>query len=42
MFDEMESQLTEAGTFPAQIYAESFFAKIPTDAGTKIIKNSRC
>jgi hypothetical protein len=28
----MESQLTEAGTFPAQIYAESFFAKIPTDA----------
>ena len=28
----MESQLTEAGTFPAQIYAESFFANIPTDA----------
>ena len=28
----MESQLTEAGTFPAQIYAESFFAKLPTDA----------
>ena len=28
----MESQLTEAGTFPAQIYAESFFASLPTDA----------
>ena len=28
----MESQLSEAGTFPAQIYAESFFAKLPTDA----------
>jgi len=28
----MESQLTEAGTYPAQIYAESFFANIPTDA----------
>ena len=28
----MESQLTEAGTFPAQIYAESFFSKLPTDA----------
>ena len=28
----MESQLTEAGTFPAQVYAESFFAKLPTDA----------
>ena len=27
----MESQLFEAGTFPAQIYAESFFAKLPTD-----------
>ena len=28
----MEAQLAEAGTFPAQIYAESFFAKLPTDA----------
>ena len=28
----MESQLTEAATFPAQIYAESFFAKLPTDS----------
>ena len=28
----MESQLTEAGTFPAQVYAESFFSKVPTDA----------
>ena len=28
----MEAQLTEAGTFPAQAYAESFFAKFPTDA----------
>jgi hypothetical protein len=28
----MESQLAEAGTFPAQVFAESFFAKIPTDA----------
>ena len=28
----MEAQLTEAGTFPAQVYAESFFAKYPTDA----------
>ena len=28
----MESQLSEAGTFPAQVYAESFFAKLPTDA----------
>ena len=28
----MEAQLSEAGTFPAQIYAESFFAKYPTDA----------
>jgi hypothetical protein len=28
----MESQLAEAGTFPAQVYAESFFSKIPTDA----------
>jgi hypothetical protein len=28
----MESQLAEAGTFPAQIYAQSFFSKVPTDA----------
>lgn len=28
----MESQLAEASTFPAQVYAESFFANIPTDA----------
>ena len=28
----MEAQLTEAGTFPSQVYAESFFAKFPTDA----------
>jgi hypothetical protein len=28
----MESQLSEAGTFPAQIYAESFFSNLPTDA----------
>lgn len=28
----MEAQLSEAGTFPAQVYAESFFAKYPTDA----------
>ena len=28
----MESQLSEAGTFPAQVYAESFFASLPTDA----------
>ena len=28
----MESQLAEAGTFPAQVYAESFFASLPTDA----------
>jgi hypothetical protein len=28
----MEAQLTEAGTFPAQLYANSFFAKLPTDA----------
>jgi hypothetical protein len=28
----MESQLAEAGTFPAQIYAQSFFSKFPTDA----------
>ena len=28
----MESQLTEAGTFPAQVYAESFFSKLPTDS----------
>ena len=28
----MEGQLSEAGTFPAQIYAESFFGKLPTDA----------
>ena len=28
----MEAQLAEAGTFPAQVYAESFFAKYPTDA----------
>ena len=28
----MESQLTEAGTFPAQVYAESFFSRLPTDA----------
>jgi hypothetical protein len=28
----MESQLAEAGTFPAQIYAQSFFSKLPTDA----------
>ena len=28
----MESQLAEAGTFPAQLYAQSFFAKLPTDA----------
>jgi hypothetical protein len=28
----MEAQLSEAGTFPAQIYAESFFARLPTDA----------
>ena len=28
----MESQLSEAGTFPAQVYAESFFSSLPTDA----------
>jgi hypothetical protein len=28
----MEAQLTEPGTFPAQLYANSFFAKYPTDA----------
>jgi hypothetical protein len=28
----MESQLSEAATFPAQLYAESFFAKLPTDS----------
>ena len=28
----MESQLSEAGTFPAQVYAESFFSQLPTDA----------
>jgi hypothetical protein len=37
----MESQLTEAGTFPAQIYAESFFAKVPTDARYLIIINKK-
>jgi hypothetical protein len=28
----MEAQLTEASTFPAQIYANSFFSTLPTDA----------
>jgi len=28
----MEAQLTEASTFPAQVYANSFFANLPTDA----------
>jgi hypothetical protein len=28
----MEAQLTESSTFPAQAYAHSFFAKLPTDA----------
>ncbi len=28
----MEAQLTEAGTFPSKVYAESFFAQFPTDA----------
>jgi hypothetical protein len=28
----MEAQLTEASTFPAQVYANSFFSSLPTDA----------
>lgn len=28
----MEAQLTESSTFPAQIYANSFFSNLPTDA----------
>jgi hypothetical protein len=28
----MEAQLTEASTFPAQLYSSSFFAKLPTDS----------
>ncbi len=28
----MEAQLTEASTFPAQVYANSFFSNFPTDA----------
>jgi hypothetical protein len=28
----MEAQLTESSTFPAQAYAQSFFAKLPTDS----------
>jgi hypothetical protein len=28
----MEAQLTESSTFPAQIYANSFFSSLPTDA----------
>ena len=28
----MEAQLTEASTYPSQIYANSFFSEYPTDA----------
>jgi hypothetical protein len=28
----MEAQLTESSTFPAQVYANSFFSDLPTDA----------
>lgn len=32
----MEAQLAEASTFPAQVYANSFFSNLPTDARSNI------
>lgn len=31
----MESQLSDAGTFPAESYASSFFASLPIDSRYK-------